>query len=202
MKKAMLVAMWALFAGIASASTAGTLGFTPFGTTLINTGQIGSATEVWFPSLDAVNCCQTGNFSGISILSTVTLSSALTSGLSFTPGTTSGTWNSLIEFGPGDIYVFNATSEYVTQTPAASNAPGALNIEFFGTFVDTSSVLASNTASLNFAFSQSSNSAPPNYAGTFAVPGNQPPPGVPEPVPFALIGLGLIGLTMLRRKGA
>jgi hypothetical protein len=51
MKKAMLVAMWALFAGIASASTAGTLGFTPFGTTLINTGQIGSATEVWFPSL-------------------------------------------------------------------------------------------------------------------------------------------------------
>lgn len=190
-------------AGMASASTIGTIGFIAFGSPTMNTSQIGSATEVAFPALDVVNCCQTGNFTSIGNFSIVTLSTALTSGFTFVPGTTNGTWNQLIEFGPSNDYQFDANQVYVTQTAPANNAPGALNIEFFGTFKDTSNVLQSNTGSLNFAFSQSSNSAPPNYSGTFAVPGNQPPPpGTPEPATFAMIGAALVGLTALRKKRA
>jgi hypothetical protein len=137
----------------------------------------------------------------------VDLSSVLTSGLTFSPGLSSGTWNDLLLFGKGytsptdtsNIYSFNADQLFVTQTAPSGTMPGTLNLEFFGTFNDSTSTLASNTASFDIALSQSTLAGPVGEVDTFSVPSGQIP-GTPEPVTYALVGAALIGLGFVRRK--
>lgn len=207
------VLCWVVPAG---AGTVGSLIFSPTqnGAVTINTSELGTATEIDLTngndstkgnSISDAN----GDFSYFDLTDYsyyVDFSSALTSGLTFTPGLSSGTWNNLLVFGTGytsptdtsNIYSFSADQLFVTRTAPSGTMPGTLNLEFFGTFNDSTNTLSSNTASFDIALSQSTIGGPIGEVDTFSVPSGQIP-GTPEPVTYGLVGAALIGLGFVRR---
>lgn len=102
--------------------------------------------------------------------------------------------NTLVDMNWG-TYSFTATTVAFT-TNAVTNA---VNYLFAGNFHDSSGFFADQTADLSLGFTQTGSGVAPSFSGTFDSPQTIQ---VPEPMSVAMMGAGLAGLALARRRRA
>jgi hypothetical protein len=97
-----------------------------------------------------------------------------------------------------DSYVFTFTQEETTVAQRSGvPAIGTIGFELIGGVHDTSGLLDDNTASLSLAVTQIGLGVI-NLSETFVSPAV--PPNIPEPASLAMLGVGLVGLGITRRR--
>jgi len=94
-----------------------------------------------------------------------------------------------------DTFVF-------TQIEAASGLPGHVDVTWVGQITAAPGLAVPQSADMTAAFTQAS--AGGEIGGVFSIstPSTVTPPSVPEPVSVAILGMGLLGLGLTRRKRA
>jgi hypothetical protein len=211
MKPRLIASFAALLAALAfgqtakASSVAGTLGFTPIGSTMYAGSTLGSATSVTLPSLNVVNNLPdtAGNdFASGPVGSTLALGdavhfSSLTIDTSAPHNEAIAVSGPSISFSSGtsplDRYVFTPTLEMIT-----SDSANSLTISYTGYIVDTGGLYDSNTSSVQFGFTTVSNGAA-NYSATLAAPAAFSL--IPEPSSFVLASIaGIVGLGVAARR--
>ncbi|HEY6432024.1 MAG TPA: PEP-CTERM sorting domain-containing protein [Acetobacteraceae bacterium] len=185
--------------GLANAELiSGSFGLTPIGTVTANPGNLVAPTtiSVTLPSLDIVNTAVTGNFAAA--IGTGDLFSAIS------PLTIPATNLDVLVAIPTehfvvDNFIFTFTQEEKTVATRGGSPPiGTVAFELLGMVHDSTGALNDNTASLQITAGQIGTGVV-NLSATFAAPAD---PSVPEPNSLALLGAGLLGLALVRRRAA
>ena len=167
-----------------STNVGGDASFSPSGGSLANATSVSSGTNNQIGQ-------QTGGVYAVGSVITFSPVTLTLSGGTPIPSIITVTWES---------FTFTSLaigSSYSTSGPTGSGG-GAVNLFFDGTVTSTNPAYSTQNAQLSETYTSSSTGTPPTFVATFDT--SPTIILIPEPVTLAVLGTGLVGLGLVRRR--